>query len=58
MNDEEDRAHFSLWAIMASPLIAGNDLRSMSETTLVDWRRSGRRAGVGSAGSAGEACFT
>jgi alpha-galactosidase len=33
MNEEEDRAHFSLWAIMASPLIAGNDLRSMSETT-------------------------
>lgn len=33
MNEEEDRAHFSLWAIMASPLIAGNDLRKMSETT-------------------------
>ena len=33
MNEEEDRSHFSLWAIMASPLIAGNDLRSMSETT-------------------------
>jgi alpha-galactosidase len=33
MTEEEDRAHFSLWAIMASPLIAGNDLRSMSETT-------------------------
>lgn len=33
MNEEEDRAHFSLWAIMASPLIAGNDLRNMSETT-------------------------
>ncbi len=33
MNEEEDRAHFSLWAIMTSPLIAGNDLRNMSETT-------------------------
>ena len=33
MNEEEDRSHFALWAIMASPLIAGNDLRSMSETT-------------------------
>jgi len=33
MSEGEDRAHFSLWAIMASPLIAGNDLRSMSETT-------------------------
>jgi alpha-galactosidase len=29
----EDRAHFSLWAIMAAPLIAGNDVRTMSETT-------------------------
>lgn len=33
MTEEEDRAHFSLWAIMASPLIAGNDLRNMSKTT-------------------------
>lgn len=33
MNEDEDRAHFSLWAIMASPLITGNDLRSMSDTT-------------------------
>jgi len=33
MTEEEDRSHFSLWAIMASPLIAGNDLRSMSEAT-------------------------
>lgn len=27
---EESRAHFSLWAILAAPLIAGNDMRSMS----------------------------
>jgi alpha-galactosidase len=33
MSEEEDRAHFSLWAILASPLIAGNDLRSMSSAT-------------------------
>ncbi len=33
MTEEEDRSHFSLWAIMASPLITGNDLRSMSDTT-------------------------
>ncbi|OZY87815.1 alpha-galactosidase [Cellvibrio mixtus] len=33
MSEDEDRAHFSLWAIMASPLIAGNDLRTMSEAT-------------------------
>jgi hypothetical protein len=26
----ESRAHFSLWSILASPLMAGNDLRSMS----------------------------
>jgi len=29
MTDTEYRAHFSLWAILAAPLIAGNDLRSM-----------------------------
>ncbi len=33
MSEEEDRAHFSLWAMFASPLIAGNDLRSMGEAT-------------------------
>ncbi len=26
----ESRAHFSLWAILAAPLMAGNDLRNMS----------------------------
>jgi alpha-galactosidase len=30
MSLNEDRAHFSLWCLMAAPLIAGNDLRSMS----------------------------
>jgi alpha-galactosidase len=29
----EDRAHFSIWAMLASPLIAGNDLRTMSKET-------------------------
>ncbi len=33
MTDAEYRAHFSLWAIMAAPLIAGNDLRSMAAAT-------------------------
>lgn len=33
MTVSEDRAHFSLWAMLAAPLIAGNDLRSMSEQT-------------------------
>lgn len=28
----EDRAHFSLWCIFAAPLMAGNDLRNMSDT--------------------------
>jgi alpha-galactosidase len=29
MTDIEYRSHFSLWAILAAPLIAGNDLRNM-----------------------------
>ncbi len=29
--DIGDRAHFSLWCILAAPLMAGNDLRTMSE---------------------------
>jgi alpha-galactosidase len=33
LTEEEDRAHFSLWCMLAAPLIAGNDLRNMSETT-------------------------
>ncbi|HEY4954425.1 MAG TPA: glycoside hydrolase family 27 protein [Gemmatimonadaceae bacterium] len=33
MTDEEYRAHLSLWAIMAGPLIAGNDVRTMSAAT-------------------------
>jgi alpha-galactosidase len=30
--DIADRAHFSLWCILAAPLMAGNDLRTMSES--------------------------
>jgi alpha-galactosidase len=33
MTADEYRVHLSLWAIMAAPLIAGNDLRTMSEET-------------------------
>jgi len=33
MSVPEDRAHFTIWAMMNSPLIAGNDLRSMSKDT-------------------------
>jgi alpha-galactosidase len=29
MTDVEYRSHFSLWALLAAPLIAGNDLRNM-----------------------------
>jgi alpha-galactosidase len=31
MNTTEYRAHFSLWCLLAAPLMAGNDLRSMSD---------------------------
>jgi len=34
MKLNEDRAHFSMWAMVAAPLIAGNDLRSMAPETL------------------------
>ena len=33
MTPAEDRAHFSLWCLLAAPLITGNDLRSMSAET-------------------------
>ena len=33
MSVNEDRAHFTLWCMLAAPLIAGNDIRSMSPET-------------------------
>ena len=33
MTPAEYRSHFSLWALMAAPLIAGNDIAHMDETT-------------------------
>lgn len=33
MTDTEYRAHFSLWAMMAAPLIAGNDVANMDAAT-------------------------
>jgi alpha-galactosidase len=33
LSEREYRAHFSLWAMLAAPLIAGNDPRNMSEST-------------------------
>ena len=34
LNDTEQRAHFSLWSMLAAPLLAGNDVRDMSPQTL------------------------
>jgi alpha-galactosidase len=33
LTPSQNRSHFSLWAILAAPLIAGNDLRNMTEET-------------------------
>ncbi|WP_374272811.1 ricin-type beta-trefoil lectin domain protein [Actinoplanes sp. M2I2] len=33
LTDTEQRSHFAMWAVMAAPLIAGNDLRNMSAAT-------------------------
>ncbi|WP_187263502.1 glycoside hydrolase family 27 protein [Pontibacter beigongshangensis] len=30
----EDRAHFTMWSMLAAPLIAGNDLRHMNKETI------------------------
>ena len=34
LTENENKAHFGLWAIMAAPLVAGNDIRNISKTTL------------------------
>lgn len=34
LTETEDRSHFSMWCIMASPLIIGCDMRTASNTTL------------------------
>ena len=31
-SDRENRTHFALWCILAAPLMAGNDLRSMTDS--------------------------
>jgi alpha-galactosidase len=33
MTDDEYRTHMSLWALVASPLLAGNDIRTMTDAT-------------------------
>lgn len=34
MSVSEDRSHFTLWCLLAAPLVAGNDLRGMSKETI------------------------
>ncbi|MFW5656488.1 MAG: glycoside hydrolase family 27 protein [Bacteroidota bacterium] len=34
MSVNQDRAHFSMWCMLAAPLIAGNDLRKMTPETM------------------------
>ena len=34
MSYEEDKTHFSMWSMMNSPLLAGNDLRDMTDETI------------------------
>jgi alpha-galactosidase len=34
LTDTEQRSHFAMWAVMAAPLLAGNDVRSASAATL------------------------
>ncbi|KAF2332561.1 glycoside hydrolase family 27 protein [Flavobacterium daemonense] len=34
MNDTEDKSHFAMWCMLASPLFTGNDYRKMSKETL------------------------
>jgi alpha-galactosidase len=34
MNEDEYRTHFSLWAVLAAPLIAGNDIARMTPYTV------------------------
>ena len=33
LSDIENKSHFSMWAMLAAPMIAGNDLRNMSAQT-------------------------
>lgn len=34
MSYEEDKTHFSMWCMLNSPLMAGNDLRTISKQTI------------------------
>ena len=59
MTDDEYRTHMSLWAMLAAPLLAGNDIRSMTPETQGDpdqqrghRHRPGPRRASGQAGLA------
>lgn len=45
MTDTEMRSHFALWAVMAAPLMMGNDVRSASTATL-DILRNGNLVAI------------
>lgn len=47
LNDTEGQAHFSMRAILAAPLIAGNDLRNMSAATKATLTNSGTHSDLG-----------
>lgn len=34
LTETENKAHFGLWALMAAPLVAGNDIRNITKPTL------------------------
>ena len=34
MSQSQDRAHFTMWCMLAAPLMSGNDLRTMSPATI------------------------
>ncbi len=34
MSEDEDKTHFSMWCMLNSPLLAGNDLRNMTKQTI------------------------
>lgn len=34
LNDQEERTHFAMWCIYSSPIVIGQDLRTLSEKTL------------------------
>jgi alpha-galactosidase len=55
MNAEEYRTHMSLWAILAAPLLAGNDIATMSpETTAILTNREVIAIDQDSAGKQGD----